>query len=71
MIGLIPLEFPVDYGGAGDTYPSPGVVLVGETYGPTGVEYAGTLVLPSVLEVFWGTRFGPSGNLVGTLFSQG
>lgn len=70
MIGLIPLEFPVDYGVvAGGVYPRVGTVLVGTMYGPTGDEYDGALVLPSVVEVFWGTRFGPSGNLVGELYS--
>lgn len=37
-------------GVGGIVWPSPSVVLVGTMYGPTGVEYTGTMVLPSKIQ---------------------
>jgi len=38
--------------GTGPTYPSPGDVRLGVTYGPTGADFTGTLVVGSAYQVF-------------------
>jgi len=49
------------YGAGSAVYPAAGMVLSGNSYGPSGSEYSGTVTLPSAAQVLSGVGFGAAG----------
>ena len=43
----IDLAFQIDVSPGGEVWPDPSQVAIGVTYGPTGSEYTGTMVITS------------------------
>jgi hypothetical protein len=54
-------------GGSGGTFPTAGQVTAGVTYGPTGADFTGTVVIPASGNVLAGIDYGAGGATVGTL----
>lgn len=49
------------YGAGSAVYPAAGMVLSGNSYGPSGSEYSGTVTIPSAAQVLSGVGFGAAG----------